>query len=103
MIPSIKENFNQSDGVIEKELNNELCQRQSIYKINKDSNIPYSVSIFDMLDQSFSDTTLNDYFIREIELEINHNKQIIKERRKIDNLNDNISRLHGFYCLKLNL
>ncbi len=96
------ENFNQSDSVIEKEelTNESVSRRQSVYQIYKDSNIAYSIPI---VDQSFSDTTHHDYFMREIEVEANHNKQINKERRKINNLNDQILRLDGFYRLKHNL
>jgi hypothetical protein len=36
-------------------------------------------------------------------LESNHNKQINSERIKIDKLNEDISRLHGLYRMKLNL
>lgn len=44
-----------------------------------------------------------DHFYREMVIEQNFNKEVNKERKKVDSLNDDISRLHAFYRMKLNL
>jgi hypothetical protein len=44
-----------------------------------------------------------DHFYREMVIEQNFNKEVNKERKKVDSLNDDISRLHSFYRMKLNL